>query len=576
MRTRVIIYVSVLLLQVMQVKAQGFDSIRATPKKDRSGKALDIFNRSYLHAGPVSAFRALAQLNDIAVQLGDKALGLTVYELKANYYTENYGYNNPHSIACFDTAIDLSRKYGMAVDEGRFIFQKGLFYDASKKYVSACANFLNAYDLFKKEGFDHIPDISIYLRAIGSFYYKLGDFETSKRYLLEALINKPPQRNEITLTNTIGMIYRSNYEYDKAMLYFNKALGLAKKYNDQQWQGIATGNIGSVYFMKKNYDVALPYLKTDFEASRKYGDNINAAIAMLRIAAISIERKNFSDAGKQLSIVETLITRQPEYTLKERIADYAQRAELYQQTGKLSQALVYRKNYEAANDSLIKQQDALAVQRLKLNYELNKQQFEVAQLTTKAKAEGITRNTLIGVLLLLMVISVLLYNRQKLIIKRDQAALLLEKSRADQERDKTRLALIDYTDKLRQQTDLVESFKAELTNMQRRADPLYQLRVSQLEDMMKAHIMTDKAWKEFKKLFDKVHPVFFAVVNSRFQNLTETDLRLLALVKLRLNNLEMAVMLGITVEGVKKSKQRLRKKSGVPEENNLDEVVAAI
>jgi hypothetical protein len=38
----------------------------------------------------------------------------------------------------------------------------------------------------------------------------------------------------------------------------------------------------------------------------------------------------------------------------------------------------------------------------------------------------------------------------------------------------------------------------------------------------------------------------------------------------------MAGMLGITVEGVRKSKQRLRKKAGIPEENSLEEVIAAI
>jgi DNA-binding CsgD family transcriptional regulator len=35
-----------------------------------------------------------------------------------------------------------------------------------------------------------------------------------------------------------------------------------------------------------------------------------------------------------------------------------------------------------------------------------------------------------------------------------------------------------------------------------------------------------------------------------------------ALMKLGLNNAEMANMLGITVEGIKKAKQRLRKKMG--------------
>jgi hypothetical protein len=575
MRIRIGFYIYVLFLGVLQANAQSFDIIKTTPQKDRNAKAFAIFDKAYLKKDSLTAFNALAQLNNIAKQLQDKPLELTVYELKVDYYAENYGYT-PHSIACFDAAIDLSRKYDMPVKEGNFIFKKGLLYDANKKYVPACANFLKAYDLFKKVGFDNVPDISKHLRELASFYYKLGDFEISKGYLLEALAHKPSEHDQIALHNTIGMIYRSNAGYDNAILYFNQTLALAKKYNEPAWQGIATGNIGSVYFLQKDYDVALPYIKTDFETSFKYGDNINAAIAMLRLVTIDIERKNFSEADKGLSTVETLIKPQQGLALKQRIDDYALRAELDEQTGKPAEAIVFRRKYESAGDSLVKQQDALAVQRLKLNYEINKQQFEVAQLNAKAKAEAIARNTLIGILLLLMVITVLLYNRQKLIIKRDQAALLLEKSRADQERDKARLALIDYTDNLRQQTGLAENFKAELDDIREKAGLTYQQRLAQLEDTLQAHIMTDRAWQEFKGLFENVHTRFFANINSRFQNLSETDLRMLALIKLRLSNREMANMLGVTMEGIKKAKQRLRKKIGLPEESNLEETIGNI
>jgi len=48
------------------------------------------------------------------------------------------------------------------------------------------------------------------------------------------------------------------------------------------------------------------------------------------------------------------------------------------------------------------------------------------------------------------------------------------------------------------------------------------------------------------------------------------------MMKLKLSKREMAAMLGITAEGVKKSKQRLRKKTGVFEEDGLEDIVAEI
>ena len=87
-------------------------------------------------------------------------------------------------------------------------------------------------------------------------------------------------------------------------------------------------------------------------------------------------------------------------------------------------------------------------------------------------------------------------------------------------------------------------------------------KVAQLEKMMEAHIMTNDSWLEFRRLFEIVHTGFFNRINHIFTNLTDTDIRILALLKLGLRNREMANMLGITVEGIKKSKQRLHKKTG--------------
>ena len=93
---------------------------------------------------------------------------------------------------------------------------------------------------------------------------------------------------------------------------------------------------------------------------------------------------------------------------------------------------------------------------------------------------------------------------------------------------------------------------------------------------MQAHIMTDETWDEFKKLFEKVHAGFLYRVREKFIQATETDIRLLTLIKLGLSNREMANMLGVTTEALKKSRQRLRKKINLPDELSLEDVVITI
>lgn len=70
----------------------------------------------------------------------------------------------------------------------------------------------------------------------------------------------------------------------------------------------------------------------------------------------------------------------------------------------------------------------------------------------------------------------------------------------------------------------------------------------------------DKHWKEFTFHFDMVHTDFFKHLHEKFKSLTTNDERHAVFLKLRMTNKEVANVLGITPDAVKKARQRLRKK----------------
>jgi hypothetical protein len=219
-----------------------------------------------------------------------------------------------------------------------------------------------------------------------------------------------------------------------------------------------------------------------------------------------------------------------------------------------------------------------------LKWEMEKYAAQVEQLRTQASMEIVKRNSLIVMLFLLMVISILIYNRQVLKRKREkelfekqEALLKSEKARAEEELVFATKSLENYTDNLKQKNEIIEEFKTQIEQLKLRlAGPMDQDRIEYLEKLMQTHIMTEETWSEFKKLFDKVHTGFIARLRSKFNQATETDVRLLTLLKLGLNNKEMANMLCVTTEAIKKSRQRLRKKINLPEDTSLEEVVATI
>ena len=94
-----------------------------------------------------------------------------------------------------------------------------------------------------------------------------------------------------------------------------------------------------------------------------------------------------------------------------------------------------------------------------------------------------------------------------------------------------------------------------------------------LADRLRHRINTQSDWMQFMVEFEVVHKGFFDRLGQRVEGLTPNDQRLASLVRLKLSNKEMAEVLNITLEGVKKARSRLKKKLALGREERLAEFV---
>ena len=83
-------------------------------------------------------------------------------------------------------------------------------------------------------------------------------------------------------------------------------------------------------------------------------------------------------------------------------------------------------------------------------------------------------------------------------------------------------------------------------------------------------------WENFSHLFDKVHTGFLVKLKEKFPHLTPAEVRLLSLTRLKLSTKEMASMLGVSADTIKKTRQRLRKKIDLAEDQSLEDIVGYI
>ncbi|TAF58222.1 MAG: hypothetical protein EAZ58_14495 [Flavobacterium sp.] len=76
-------------------------------------------------------------------------------------------------------------------------------------------------------------------------------------------------------------------------------------------------------------------------------------------------------------------------------------------------------------------------------------------------------------------------------------------------------------------------------------------------------------WKEFQFRFTNMHPTFSAEVTRFCHKLTKKDIDFLTLIKLNLNNKEIATLISISYESVISKRYLLRKKMGFSSDNEL-------
>jgi DNA-binding CsgD family transcriptional regulator len=97
-----------------------------------------------------------------------------------------------------------------------------------------------------------------------------------------------------------------------------------------------------------------------------------------------------------------------------------------------------------------------------------------------------------------------------------------------------------------------------------------------LQKLIDESFRLDKDWDEFKLYFEQVYVDFYQSLHEKYPDLTNTELRHCALIKLNLSISECANILGISPESVKISRFRLKKKMNLETQNEVRDEIMSI
>ena len=83
--------------------------------------------------------------------------------------------------------------------------------------------------------------------------------------------------------------------------------------------------------------------------------------------------------------------------------------------------------------------------------------------------------------------------------------------------------------------------------------------------LINENIAGEDSWEVFQQNFDLIHQRFFRTLRERYPNLTATDLRFCAFLRLNLSTKDIAQMTNLTIRGVEAARYRIRKRMEVPD-----------
>ncbi len=576
---------SIFLLLHIVCKAGLFDELKTIPVDNRVAAADKIYNDQVKHQKDSAvAINSIQELIALSKQLDDKMLQCFAMSTLADYYARIRKYND-YSVQLHNAAIKFAEKSKLPPAIGAANFRLGRYYYYAQQYPLAFEYLLRANNIFNEIGYEKVQQNGDVLFFLSNIYYETGNYEKAEFYFKLTLQQKNLKGFIQTQSlNTLAMMYKRQNDTARALQYFKKTLDFAAGQNDTLWIAICEGNIAGLYFDQQQYDKSYPLLMKGHVVALARKEWSTAYIDMLLLAQIDLLRNDIASAKKRIDSV--IVVQKIFSTMVGRKNLYETQYLFYQKINQPLLALEVQNKLIAVKDSINIKTDKKAFADVQLRLEIEKHLNAVAKLEDEAKSATLKRNLVIVILILTMFITLLVYNRlrqkrktEQILHQKQEALLQSEKLRAEEELNNAQQLLNSYTENIRQKNELIEQVSAEL-EMLKTTTPVEQLHPEKLEyfdKLVQSTILTADDWDNFRLLFDKVHKGFFFKLKNVLPNLSESDTRLISLIKLQLSNREMANMLGVSIDAIKKAKQRLRKKITSPNETKeLEDIVVSI
>ncbi|WP_246068355.1 tetratricopeptide repeat protein [Fodinibius sediminis] len=532
-----------------------------------------LLSRSGAHTEALShlleAKRTFEQLGDLASEAA--ALGSlgALYRRQSNYNT---------ALEHFFSSLNLWEQVENVRGAANILHQIGIVNERMGQLSQAATFYERALRL--SEDIRDFSDMAVNATQLGRVYGELGENEKAfelMRRALDASEHLPGKHATASILLELSALYEEKQAYDDAIMANRQALALADSMENPVLKSLSLQNIAAV--------------SAEMGAYKEANEHLQRALWLLETTGVKQEyikvlnrmARNFLHLDLLAEAVDAA-----ERALDEAMAmkayELSQQSlfiltEAYEREGDFEQALDTQKRLNAIKDSIFDREQARQIANMQARYEMDQKQQEIALLEEQQSRAELVRNVSMGGVVLIVVIGFLIYNRQRLKIKKNKAELentQLKEQQLEKDLAYKNKQLTSHSLHLVQKNEAMKELMDNIDRLSQSRGGTLSHELQELRNLVDYSFNLDEDWEQFRLYFEEVHSGFFNILKERYPDLTPNELRLSALAKLNLSIKETATIMGITPNSVKTARYRLRKKLNMDTSENLNEFMMAV
>lgn len=399
----------------------------------------------------------------------------------------------------------------------------------------------------------------------GILFYFQNDKKKALQYFFKALDQfsqkKPDNNKQIErkayLLNNIGILYDEKKLYAPSAYYFKEALNLADFLRNHELTANILNNQGTLYAHQGKTDTALKQYNEGIEIRKKNNNKWGLTQSYISLGKFYFNLNEYEAAETHFKkAVE--IAKQIESLHYMGIAS-SYLFQLYKQKNDYKHALEAIELTKKVNDSLHNEKRFREIGQLEMQFQLNLKQDELA---ARQREKNLYFSLTAASLSLSLVIATLLFYIQKNKAKSaqlEQANLQSEKKNLKKGIELKDKELTTQVLHLVHKNELIHTISEKLLAIKQNLRATSQIAVQKVIEDLQSNLQPELL-EEFKLRLQSIHEDFYRILQEKFPNLSPSELRLCAFLKLNLTTKEISVITNISTKSIEMARTRLRKK----------------